>query len=278
MLRRACRAWMIWCSSPACSKRRASAAAVPLPLQAGHQAPDVPPQQLVRRAHRLPVRRPVDAPQAGGAAAPHLGVEAALPLPRRRQRPAAAAQLEEAIDELQGLLRRAPAPEGAVVAGPVRRHPIGQLQVGERLLRGEAEEGVVGVLPAQDVVRREVGLDQLRLQDQGLHLGAHGEPLHLPGVGDHRPRLAVEPGRRDEVGGQALAQGDRLADVEDVPRLVPEDVAAGGQGGLAHGRAGGPQTPPLQHPRGPRRGQRRPRARHQTLRGAPRRSSAPGGQ
>ena len=96
-----------------------------------------------------------------------------------------------------------------------------------------------------------------RLQDQGLHLGAHGEPLHLPGVGDHRPRLAVEPGRRDEVGRQALAQGHRLADVEHVPRLVPEDVAAGGQGGLAHGRAGGPRTPPLQHPRGPRLGRQR---------------------
>ena len=90
LLRRACRAWTIWCSSPACSKRRASAAPSRSRLQARDQATDVPAQQLVRRAHRGAVARPVDPPQARRAAAPHLGVEAALPLGRLRQRPAAA--------------------------------------------------------------------------------------------------------------------------------------------------------------------------------------------
>ena len=74
------------------------------------------------------------------------------------------------------VLMRRSAPEGPVVLGPVLLHPAHHEEGGEGLV-GELEEGVVLVVLEEDVVEGAVGLDEVGLEEEGLHLVPGGDEV-----------------------------------------------------------------------------------------------------
>jgi hypothetical protein len=78
----------------------------------------------------------------------------------------------------------------------------------------DLDVGVALVVLEADVVARAVLLDEVHLQDQRFELGADHDPLDIGDALDELAGLVVVLGAGVEVGAQAGAQVDRLADVD----------------------------------------------------------------
>ena len=94
------------------------------------------------------------------------------------------------------------------------------------LVHVDLEIGIVFIVLETHVVKGLVPLDQRRLQVQRLLLRAGGDVLEVGDAPDEVPRLALQGARRAEVRAHPRPQARRLADVEDLPARVAEDVDA----------------------------------------------------
>ncbi len=141
----------------------------------------------------------------------------------------AVADLEEAVDQLCRAVGRAGGKEGAVVEAAVLAHLAGDEDLGEGLLPGELHVGVALVVPQQDVEGRQMLVDEVVLQHQGLELRLADDELQVPDAGHQAAGLGIQV-LVLEVGLHPVPQHLGLADVEQVPLLVAIEVAARTQG------------------------------------------------
>ena len=168
------------------------------------------------------LRDPVD---ARGRAAADL-VEQAGPLAVGEEAVRAAAQKEKL---LQGVKRGRNAP-GARERAEIlpfdapRAAMLAHLR--ERMVLAQQDKGEAFVVAEQHVVRRAETLDQLRLEQQRLGLGAGGDDGHRPCLRDHALEALGQLGDLRVIGDAGL-QPLGLADVEHVAARVLHAVHAG---------------------------------------------------
>jgi hypothetical protein len=100
----------------------------------------------------------------------------------------------------------------------------GEVDAGELLVEADPDVRIGLVVPQPDVELRPVALDELLLGEQRFGLGLGDQEVDRGDPVDHLAPAA----RRlaGEMPGHPLADRDRLADVEDPPALVLEQVHA----------------------------------------------------
>ena len=108
------------------------------------------------------------------------------------------------------------------------------------LAHGDGQVGVALVVPVPDVEPRVELLDPGVLELERLDLGADHGPVDARRGGQHRLGARVQAGEVGEVGVQPLAEGLRLADVDDPAALVAEPVDARATRGSRPAPAGRP--------------------------------------
>jgi hypothetical protein len=101
----------------------------------------------------------------------------------------------------------------------------------ERLVHRDRDVGIGLVVAQPDVEARLVLLDEVLLDEQRLGLRADEDELHRVDRIDHLERAARH--RIGEMAGDPLLDGLGLADVDDLPGLVAEQVHARAVGQLA---------------------------------------------
>jgi hypothetical protein len=100
----------------------------------------------------------------------------------------------------------------------------GEVDPRERLVHRDRDERIGLVVAQADVEARLVLLDEVLLDEQRLLLAGHQQVLdRVDGVGH---RVGAARHRVGEVAGHALADRLRLADVDDPPLRVVEEVDA----------------------------------------------------
>ena len=151
-------------------------------------------------------------------------------LPCAHLRVGAGPELEVLVDEM----KRPPRGRGGVVrAEEARRH----LRVEARtahdpearplVLRIELQRDVVLVVAELDVPARPVLLDEIVLEDRGFFFGARDDRLEVAHrLLEERDEVAVVTASLLEVAPHARPERLRLADVDDGPLLVLEEVDA----------------------------------------------------
>jgi hypothetical protein len=201
-----------------------------LPLEMLDERIVPPGKEEPRLAHGLVVGQLGGQPgRAGAEAAVHVVVQA-----RPRQGAVdldpADPDLEQLLDQLDGLAGQPPGQERAVVLGAVVADAAGEGDAGELLLEGQLQVGIGLVVPQQDVVPGALALDPVVFEKERLGLRVRHHKLQVHGLGHHggEPGLVVPR----QVGRRPLAQGLRLAHVEHLPGRVLEDVDAGTVGKL----------------------------------------------
>jgi hypothetical protein len=172
---------------------------------------------LVRRAEALDARAEATLDVVFEAGARELAVDLDV----------AGAQLEGAVDEIDGTAREArgqerPEVERAVALDAARDH-----HAREGLVDRQFQVRVLLVILERDVVARLVLLDEVRLKHQRLDLRVRDDELKVGDAADELAGLRVVPAPRLEVGADAVAQILRLADVDDLARVVLVQVDAG---------------------------------------------------
>ena len=182
-------------------------------------------EEILRLLHELGVILQRDAADAGRRAALDL-VEQAGPRAAGEDAVGAGAQQEGALQRRDRAMNRAGGGEGAVVVALARAGAamLGDLRGG--VIAGDQDIGERFVVAQQHVVARHQPLDQIDLQQQRLDLGIGGHDLELRRLRHH----AAQPlGQLADlgVGGDALLQIARLADIERVARLVQHAIDAG---------------------------------------------------
>ena len=149
-----------------------------LPVEAGHHLLQV---GAIRR-DRLPA-------DARRAATPDVVVEAGALRCLARQVVAAGAHLEDALDDLERAAHPLHIGVGPEVARPVRLEPPSHEHARQRLLHRHLHVRVRFVVPEQDVEPRAMLLDQVRLEDQRVHLGRHDDRLDVGDQAHEAPGL-----------------------------------------------------------------------------------------
>ena len=121
---------------------------------------------------------------------------------------------------------------GAPVAGAVVLAEADGFDAGVGVGRVDAEEQEAFVVLEEDVVAGAVLLDELRLGEGRLGFGAERDGVEVGDGADQAAEagLGLGEGRGAEVGGDAGAQGGRLADVDDAAAAVAHEVDAGAVG------------------------------------------------
>ncbi len=89
---------------------------------------------------------------------------------------------------------------------------------------------VLLVVLEHDVVARLVLLDEVRFEHERLDLGVGDDEFEVAYAADEFARLRVVAAPRLEIGAHAVAEVLRLADVDDLPRLVLVQIDAGRRG------------------------------------------------
>ncbi len=87
--------------------------------------------------------------------------------------------------------------------------------------------GVAFVVFQANVILRPMALDQVHLEDQGLELRGHHNPLHVGDPSHQFGGLAIRRAGLVEIGADPAAQVHRLADVDHPAGLVFHQVTAG---------------------------------------------------
>ena len=134
---------------------------------------------------------------------------------------------EGAQEEVQGLADGVGVGVGPEVPGALALAPALDPRPGDLVGQGHGQPGVGLVVAVADVVAGPVLLDQVVLELEGLDLALDQHPLQRRRGLDHGRGPRVQVAHRLEVAGRPLAQGDRLADVDDPPVAVTEQVHAG---------------------------------------------------
>jgi hypothetical protein len=200
---------------------------VHLPLQLALDRPRVPGQEVDDAVDDLGVGLLRDVVDTGGVAALDVVIEAGNSGVPARLRALARAVLEDAIEDIERLPHLLRIRIGTEVgdAAPVplaREHDAREVVLDGD---GDVRKGLVVAQP--DVERRPVPLDEVLFQVQRLDLAAGDDHLD---VGDALRKLrncVPDVGRGLEVTAYAGPQRFGLANVEDVPPRVPEDVDTG---------------------------------------------------
>ena len=159
-------------------------------------------------------------------AAVDVEVEARDPGVPTRARPLARTEAEDAVQDVERLahllrVRVRPEVDGAT-AMPLPREHDPRVLVLER--HRDVRERLVVAQP--DVERRPVALDEVLLEVERLRLVARDDDLDVRDPGGQL-RHPGAPVAALEVAAHAAAQRLRLAHVQDVSALVPEEVDAG---------------------------------------------------
>ena len=150
--------------------------------------------------------------QAGPFPAPEAGVFAP-------------ADPEMPVDEMDGLTRASGRAERAEVAGAVVLDLSAHVDPGELLADGQLEIGKALVVLEPEVELRPVLLDVVVLEEGGFFLGAGQDVVDVGRLPQDVPDLDVRVGQ--EIGADPVAEGARLADVEDLAGGVPEEIDTG---------------------------------------------------
>jgi hypothetical protein len=140
---------------------------------------------------------------------------------------AAGPEGKELSHEAEGLPHGGGGIEGPEVGRAVLLHPPGHHQTRILLVGGQLEEGIMLVVPEDDVVARAVPLDQIRFEDQGLELVAGDDELEVPHLPHQGVGLGVVGSRVLEVRAYASPERGRLAHVDDLPLGVLVEVDTG---------------------------------------------------
>jgi len=151
---------------------------------------------------------------------------------------------EEGIEQLQGGAHGPAGGKGAKVAAAVPDAPAGDHHPGPLFLDGDLDQGIVLIVPENNIVTGPVLLDQRGLKDQGLFFGGGENGLDPPEMAEHDRCFGM--GRASVMGvlGQSFTQIPGLAHVENLAPtqhlIDPGLVTDGGQkGGAENGVAGG---------------------------------------
>ena len=182
-------------------------------------------EEVLRVAHQPGIVRLRYAIDAGRRAAPDL-VEQARPRPVRKEAVGAASEQEGLLQRVERPTHRARAREGAVIAPLGAPRAAMLLNAREIMVGAQQDEGEAFIVAEQDVVRRAVTLDELRLEQQRLGLAVRRDDLHRARLRDH----ALQPLRQARdlgVIGDAVFQRPRLADVQHLAARIEHPVDAG---------------------------------------------------
>jgi hypothetical protein len=136
----------------------------------------------------------------------------------------AGAQLEHALQELDALAHCVGVGKRTEIAMALVLRSAVEAEA-RKLVPGDCQVGIGLVVAKKDVVARREALDEIVLEQQRLSFGArrrHLDRRHLP---DHHLGARSVAGLV-EVGGDALLQVARLADIERFPALAEHAVDA----------------------------------------------------
>ncbi len=151
-------------------------------------------------------------------------VQARTPLAVERL--AAGRDLEVALHQLHRAAGGRGGKERAHVHVPVEPCTAHERDARIRIADRQLQVREVLVVTQHDVERGPLALDQVRLEDQRLHLGIDDDHLEVGHLADHPGDPGVVPGRVAEVRAHARAQRLRLADVDRLPGGVAIQVHA----------------------------------------------------
>ena len=197
-----------------------------LPRDAGADPLDLPPEDPQHAVDRLPVLLLRLEPDTGSGAPPDMVVEAGAGRSLAGEVVAARADAVEPLHELE---RLAHGPDGGI-RSEVARGAVAQLpgdeDPRERLPDGHLHERIALVVAELDVESGPVLLDQVRLEHEGLGVGAHEDRVGVGGPARELAQADPAPRVAGEVAPDPGPDGVRLADVEDPPRSVPEQIDA----------------------------------------------------
>ena len=143
------------------------------------------------------------------------------PVVWRKLRHGAPLQGKELIQQVHNLIHGAGIAEGTEIAVSVPADAAGLHHPGVVFTGGDHDVRIGLVIPEQNIVLRHVLLDQIALQNEGLHLTAAGDVFKLCDVPHHRLhfRTAVLVGGL-KVLPHPVAKGDSLPDVNDLSQSV----------------------------------------------------------
>ncbi len=165
-----------------------------------------------------------DVADAGGLAALDEVVEAGAAAGAAGLGAVAGAVLEDLAEQVERLAHALGVAERAEVGAPAAVALAREVDARVVLVEADADVGVRLVVAQPDVVDGPVALDELLLGEQRLGLGLGRDELDVADLADHRGARAAE------VAADALADRERLADVEDLAAPVAEQVDARGVG------------------------------------------------
>jgi hypothetical protein len=97
------------------------------------------------------------------------------------------------------------------------------------VIGAQQDEREALIIAQQDIVRRAKPLDQLRFQKQRLGLGIGRHDGHAAAL-RHHPLQAQRQPLDLRVIGHAVAQGPRLADIQDIAPHIGHPIDAGPRG------------------------------------------------
>ena len=164
-------------------------------LQPAQVGTRLPGHEVAEVVDDRPVRRGVDAADAGGGALADVAEQARpADLAGALEDPAGAgARREDAQQQVEGLADRPGVGVGTEVADALPLGAAHHLQPRVLLVEGDGQAGVALVVAVADVEARVELLDPGVFQLQGLDLGGDHRPLDRGGRRDHRlgPRMQV---------------------------------------------------------------------------------------
>ena len=142
----------------------------------------------------------------------------------------AAGQLEGQPDGLHHIVGHGSAAVGAVIVRAVVRRFADHGDDRVNVLHVKPEVGVALVVLQKDVVFRHVALDEGAFQHQRFKFGSSDNDVKMVDFAHHQPGLGGVGRRVLKILADPVFQLLRLAHIDDLIRLVPHDVHAGGIG------------------------------------------------
>ena len=198
-------------------------------LDGGCHLPGFPLKNFAGLLDTLSVFLARDPGDARGGAVLDDVVEAMLEVPLGGFRRTAGAQAELLADRLEGGAEGVGVGKWSEIARPVLAPQAGQLEAGDGILQLHADEEEALVVTEADVVLGPPLLDELPLEEHRLGVAPDLVPLVVGGAVNQRAGLDVGlgPPGRGEVVGEATPQIDRLADIDDLGKPVPDHIDTG---------------------------------------------------
>ncbi len=172
--------------------------------------------------HRA-VTVPVDLPAARPEAALDMVIQAG-PSPQHRLFVFAGTEGENFFQEAHGLIQRTYVGVWSEVPGAVFHMAAADEHPGEVLRQGHLQVRVALVVLIHDVVAGAVLLDQVLLQDQGLHLRVGDNDIEVGHLTQHHPGFRRLLDSRLKIRADPVLEREGLADVNYFPLVIPVKV------------------------------------------------------